>query len=391
MPAGEVRAMIGLRRSATYLPELEALRGIAVTLVFLMHFDGYLVMPWYRTGPPAWPMVFVRTDRLGVDLFFVLSAFLLSLPFLAQASGGTRVDLGHYFRRRALRILPLYWTAVVVGTALSTRRPADLLRGLPSLAFLNLGATSLHPYGDVWWSLSTEAQFYLVLPLLGLLPTTRAGRAVGLALLGVYAATYVAFSTQLLAVRSIATVLQLEASLFGRGPLFLSGILAALVYRRFGGKIRATLERSAWMRNGGCDLLVVVLLAAFARFLGWEGTLGPARLAAWFQGLDLVSGAALALLLLFLLLAPLRLKAVVVNPALARLGVLSYSIYLIHFPFIAQAMPVIRGPLGLTVWRWEPRAALLLACVAVPCLALSTLTYRFIERPFLERKSRLAA
>src|SRR5204862_400665 len=83
-------------------------------------------------------------------------------------------------------------------------------------------------------------------------------------------------------------------------------------------------------------------------------------------------------------------KAVLVNPLLARLGVLSYSIYLIHFPLITHAMPVIRGRFGLTVWRWEPRAALVLACVAVPCLALSTLTYRFIERPFLERKSRRA-
>src|SRR5262249_47561872 len=159
-------------------------------------------------------------------------------------------------------------------------------------------------------------------------------------LLGAYALTYVAFTTQLFMLPSIGASLRLQASLFGRGPLFLSGILAALVYRRFGKPIRATLERSAWMRNGGCDVLVVALLTAFGLFLRWEQTLGLARQAPWFQGLDFVSGAALALLLLFLLLAPLRLKVVLVNPVLARLGVLSYSIYLIHFPLITQAMPV---------------------------------------------------
>jgi peptidoglycan/LPS O-acetylase OafA/YrhL len=337
-------------------------------------------------------MVFVRTDRLGVDLFFVLSAFLLSLPFLAQASGGRRVDVGRYFRRRALRILPLYWTAVVAGTILSTRHPADLIRGLPNLALLNLGATSLHPYGDVWWSLSTEVQFYLVLPLLGLLPTTRAGRAVGVGLLALYAAAYVAISTQIVMLRSFAAQLQLEASLFGRGPLFVCGILAALVYRRFGENIRVKLERAPWMRNGGCDVLVVALLAAFALFLRWETTLeGGRRQMPAYQVLDFVSGAAWAALLLMLVLAPLRLKAVLVNPGLARLGVLSYSIYLIHFPLIAHVMPFVRQTLGIQVWRWEPGALVLLGCVGALCIGLSTLTYRFIEHPFLEWKARLDA
>ena len=91
MPGESTPAKIGLRRSAAYMPELEALRGIAMTLVFLLHFDGHLVRSKYRSAPPVGLMAFVRNDRAGVDLFFVLSAFLLSLPFLAHAAGEQRV------------------------------------------------------------------------------------------------------------------------------------------------------------------------------------------------------------------------------------------------------------------------------------------------------------
>ena len=381
--------LIGLRRSAAYLPELEALRGIAVALVFLMHFDGHLVMPWYRAEPPSALMAFVRTDRAGVDLFFVLSGFLLSLPFLAQAAGADRVDVRRYFERRALRILPLYWTAVVAGTLLSMRHPADLLRGVPSLAFLDFSGSPLHPYGDVWWSLSTEVQFYLVLPLVGLLPRTRAGTAIGIAFLGIYAVAYTAFSRQIIALASFGAQLRLQATLFGRAPLFLCGILAAVVYRGFGDSIRAALARSAWMRNGSSDILLGGVLFAFGSYLRWETTLGAARQAPWFQWLDFVSGAAWSIVLLALLLAPLRLKTMLVNPVMIRLGVLSYSIYLIHLPLMEHVMPFVRETLGVRVLRWEPRAIVPFACVTVLCLGMSMLTYRLIERPFLARKRRL--
>jgi len=58
---------------------------------------------------------------------------------------------------------------------------------------LNPLAVPLRPYSDVWWSLTTEAQFYVVLPLLGILGRSTAGRRLGIAVVLVWAACYVAF------------------------------------------------------------------------------------------------------------------------------------------------------------------------------------------------------
>ena len=152
----------------------KSLHGIAIVLVYAFHVDGVVLFPWNAVGKGLSPaLAFVRAGHTGVDLFFILSAFLLSLPFLAAARGGRPVHLGRYFTRRALRILPLYYAAVVVAAVMTASRPADLERALPYLAFMNSVSgwyTAMPPYSDVWWSLCTEVQFYLLLPLVGARP-----------------------------------------------------------------------------------------------------------------------------------------------------------------------------------------------------------------------------
>ena len=93
--------------------------------------------------------------------------------------------------------------------------------------------------------------------------------------------------------------------------------------------------------------------------------------------------------LLLALLAPLRSKPLWNNPWLEWFGLLSYSIYMWHVPL---AWTVILGMrrAGLTIpARWTIVGLLVALLVAALCLALSTLTYRWIERPFLVRKARL--
>src|SRR5262245_41212980 len=121
----------GQRRERRYFPELESLRGIAISQVFAMHSSGWILgvfamhsSGWILgglAGSSSLLVALVMSDRLGVDLFFVLSAFLLSLPFLEDAAGGPRVPVRRYFERRVLRILPAYYVAVVVGTVLTAR------------------------------------------------------------------------------------------------------------------------------------------------------------------------------------------------------------------------------------------------------------------------------
>ena len=89
-----------------YIPELESLRGLAILLVVSYHISlleiGTKVVP----ASIPYPRSFVRAGHTGVSLFFVLSALLLSQPFITGARGGRRVVRRRYFARRALRTCP---------------------------------------------------------------------------------------------------------------------------------------------------------------------------------------------------------------------------------------------------------------------------------------------
>ena len=118
--------------AGNYLPELESLRGVAILLVFWFHVEGILCIPFERPQQVEVPwQALIRAGHTGVSLFFVLSAFLLSLPFWREPAGGPHLSIARYASRRALRILPLYWFAVVVGTVLTASQLADLGRAVP--------------------------------------------------------------------------------------------------------------------------------------------------------------------------------------------------------------------------------------------------------------------
>ena len=395
---------MGVSRARTFFPELEALRGIAVVLVVLFHADGLQTYNLH-SEPSLWTDI-MRSGHTGVDLFFLLSGFLLALPLLEERWTGSAAQLRTFYARRALRILPLYYFIVLVGALTIVRAPGDALGVLPYFFFLTSFAgigTLMTPWSDVLWSLNAEVQFYLVLPLLGL---ARARRGIwlwiGLGALATYAALYAGMVTGRLQMQTIAGSIRLTHSLLGRGPLFLWGIGAAWFYHRYGTALEARLARSWWLKAGIADLVLVVTLLALVRFLGWVGDFpkplwtGPTG-QLWHIG----AGALWTAVLLLVLLAPLRLKWVLVNPVLGTLGVLSYSIYLLHVPLLkygtgaaksfAQGIPfpTVGAPLQMLsdlLAGWTPASITLVLGIAAGCYVLSTLTYRFVERPFLVRK-----
>jgi peptidoglycan/LPS O-acetylase OafA/YrhL len=387
---------VGVGRTSLYLPELEALRGWAILLVATFHLDGFVApLAKQQPGDPSLALAFVRAGHTGVSLFFILSAFLLALPFLDEAAGGAAVSRRRYAARRALRILPLYYAAVVAATLLSAARLADLERGLPYLAFLNSFAgwfTPLPPYSNVWWSLTTEAQFYILLPLLPLCLRSPRGRLVGAALLLLWGTGYGAYLAGALRMDTIAGQMRLGNSLFGRAPLFLLGIAGAALYRRRGARIRDRLSAVPVLRNGGADVLLIALLVGLGMLLRWVIVFGPPRAeSAPFHLWHLAEGGLWISIVLVVLLAPLRAKRLVSNPPLIMVGVLSYSIYMWHIPVVYGGIGALReagfaGPGG-----WTVHSAVIAVGLGLIVLGLSALTYRWIERPFLVRKERLAA
>jgi len=385
----------GLERGRTYFPELEALRGIAILLVFFFHADALVFPTPMRGGRYPDPLAaWFQMGAVGVDLFFILSGFLLSLPFLQAARGGAPVSVRRYFARRALRILPMWWLTVALATLLSAHRPEHYLWALPHMVFANAFGFPVHPllpYSIPWWSLATEVQFYLLLPVVGRLLCSRGGRVTLIALAVAWAVLYGAMLARLGPEIAMTTRIQLSSSIVGRAPVFGLGMLAAWIHLRWGARLRAWLEASRLARAGGCDLVVVALVLLGGTLLSRVFFLGTARV---FHGAwplwHVAAGGCMTAIMLLLLLAPLRLRPLFVNPVLARIGVVSYSLFLTHL----VPMSIVLGLFGFSGKPsdgWTLAATLAAFVALAVCLGLAELGYRFVERPFLVRKARVAA
>lgn len=147
------------------LPGLDLLRSIAIVWVMLFH--SFLVG---GLGPNfAW---LSRYGWMGVDLFFVLSGFLIGAQVLTPLAHGGRLSLKDFYLRRAFRILPAYWTVLLLYLLFPSFREAQ---GLESwwkfFTFtLNLnidyGAKAAFSHA---WSLCVEEHFYLLFPLLAVI------------------------------------------------------------------------------------------------------------------------------------------------------------------------------------------------------------------------------
>jgi peptidoglycan/LPS O-acetylase OafA/YrhL len=161
-----------------HLPALDGLRGIAIISVFLFHFGGgaqsshLLVRVTGTIRQAGW---------MGVDLFFVLSGFLITgILFDSRTHRGY---FRNFYARRALRLFPLFYGAALL-LVLLTRvlhiewRPghiAYLFYGANIAGYLDPGLNGPAPYFGLYhlWSLAVEEQFYLIWPLVVLLAKTR--------------------------------------------------------------------------------------------------------------------------------------------------------------------------------------------------------------------------
>lgn len=148
---------------------LDHLRALAILLVFFFHYQlGYY-------GFPEWAKEFNQFGWTGVDLFFVLSGFLISSQLFAQIKMGNKISLKEFFVKRFFRILPIYFVVVTIYFCFPFFREQEQLP--PLWRFLtftqNFGLDRVN-YGTFShaWSLCVEEHFYLLLPLILVFLTT---------------------------------------------------------------------------------------------------------------------------------------------------------------------------------------------------------------------------
>jgi peptidoglycan/LPS O-acetylase OafA/YrhL len=157
------------RTSRPRYDALDGLRAIAAVSIVLLHTWMYTDANWPRPG---------RTDlldrvmgelRVGMVLFFVLTGFLLALPY----ARGRAPDLGRYALRRLARVGPAYWLAILGSLYVlhDTGHPRDIaLHDVPKFGFFlaNLFPETRNKLDPPMWSMHVEVSFYVVLPLIGL-------------------------------------------------------------------------------------------------------------------------------------------------------------------------------------------------------------------------------
>jgi peptidoglycan/LPS O-acetylase OafA/YrhL len=151
------------------LPGLDLLRAIAIVWVMLFHswIVGGIGDPFQPIADYGW---------MGVDLFFVLSGYLIGYQLLKPLSQGQPLDFGEFYRRRAYRILPAFLTVLAIYAWFPAWREASGMQ--PVWQFLSFSMNLLIDYQhnrafSHAWSLCVEEQFYLVFPLLAWLLTRR--------------------------------------------------------------------------------------------------------------------------------------------------------------------------------------------------------------------------
>jgi peptidoglycan/LPS O-acetylase OafA/YrhL len=163
-------------RSARYLPEVDGIRFIAISLVFLLHTSSYTAAEW--TGPifmpPFWSALFGSGDK-GVSLFFILSGFIIALPFARHyLADSPAIGLHSFYLRRLIRLEPPFIIAIaLVAAVLIFQRPhmtGIILEhfGVKVLYLHNLVYQTWSSINSDTWSLEVELQFYLLALLLAL-------------------------------------------------------------------------------------------------------------------------------------------------------------------------------------------------------------------------------
>lgn len=383
-----------MRSDVGFIAPVEGLRGVAVLLVILFHYvivlDARFADPWVA-AIDAWlpAKVIARNGMIGVDLFFLITGFLLVLPWLVAADEGRAAPAaGDFYRRRVRRIVPAYYVHLVFLflVALPLLRGLEFWRYNTAFVLENLSAHILfvHYFTPVTsaslsingalWTLALEAQFYLMLPLLAPL-FARAPWRTAAALLSA------AIAWRWLAANSLDGIVAWMRAIEPRWNItesgarhllgtqlpaylghFAAGMLAARAWMTWRGHPPTRTTSAGWIAATVGALVLLWVLHAPGNWVFGHWT--------WIVALGALGTVFFALIARGIPLA----QPLLANRPLAFVGRVSYSAYLYHLPLLLlwnAYAPDIKGSLlGFPLY---------LAAVA----AVAWLSYRRVELPNL--------
>ncbi len=363
-----------------HVAALDGLRGIAILSVFVFHLS-WVLSPVHATTRAAREATLI--GWIGVDLFFVLSGYLVT--FGLTASRLTREGIPCFLARRALRILPLYYAVLVVGTILTRR--TDVWHWVYLQNYALPFAADPRGFTAHFWSLAVEEQFYLVWPfvLVGLAPLTPKARVY--AVLGLWGAVVLVRAGLVLGLPRVMDGYDAAKLIYRATPTRLDGLLtgaSVALAQREGGSTLAFLRRAR--RPLGFFVALGLVVLAMTIGVGHEDRrfeiVGYPCLAA---GFALVLSAGIDGALPPWVLGPLR------GRFLGYVGTRSYGLYVFHWPFITCMAPRLEAAHGVTTEAeaWGLGVGATLGIVLATGLTAEA-SFRGLERPFLSLKDRIA-
>lgn len=368
---------------------LDGLRGLAIALVV-----------WYHLWQVSWldpgPLIFIPVAGfLGVELFFFLSAFCLSYPYVrAYFAEEEPPSLRHFAYRRFIKIVPSYLLSLVAVIALAMLPGAKDSWGAnidwpnAQTAALDLAAhlTFVHTFfsetyasiNGVLWTLGIEIQYYLIFPFL-IVMLLRAPLSVA----GVMTAVAIAYRVRIGQCCQAPVFDHNLGQLLGFFDYFAAGMLCAFAYGWLRAKnVRLFGREQRWM-------WALLALGAFVWMGALFANLTTKRWQPEFANWWLVRNGTFYALAIFIaalgsLLAFPAWRRLLANPVLVFLSVISYNLYLWHqiifrwvstWQFIPHPPGVTRGD---PTWAW-----ITTICGLGIALGIATLVTYGVERPLL--------
>lgn len=354
-----------------YLAEIDGLRFLAITAVTLFHIYGFFLNKTqikFIDNPKGYAILdrfLLNADR-GVPLFFVISGFILCLPFANHIiNNGKKIELKQYYLRRVTRLEPPYFIVMIClffANLLLRTHTFDTL--LPSLLASLIYSHSLIFHHVplltvVAWSLEVEIQFYILAPFLFkilYLP-----------------ATYL----RILLTGLIVLFVTLQhffppsfPSLYGNVQHFLIGILIADLYVRGIGTI--TLQKKC-----GLPLAVILFLLMFLLPVQEESNF-------WSRLVQSLLFPFIIGLFCYSIFTNNTLKKIFSYKFIPVIGGMCYTIYLVHYTVISM---IGRFTIHLSFTNYFlPNFLLQVVLLVIPVLLVSGVFYLYVERPFMSKK-----
>jgi peptidoglycan/LPS O-acetylase OafA/YrhL len=371
------------RPHAGFIPALDGLRGIAIILVMLHHLTFYRPESGIDGIIASVPLF----GWAGVDLFFVLSGFLIT-GILLDSRDSERY-FSSFYARRTLRIFPLYYLVLFLSLVVLPRFPAvhtvlagpiDMPPQWPYWLYLTNFSIAergfVHGFLDVAWSLAIEEQFYLVWPLVIWLcrPRLLAVLCTGIFVAEVFARSF--------ARASDVPALPLYVVTWFRLDGLVIGALLALALRR---GIMPALDR----------LVPVVVIAGIVGMI--VVTIQGGHTWWWNRRMQQFGYSLIAVIAGAMLVSAISRPAGSLWPRMLSAGWLrafgkySYCLYLIHLPVMRAVREYVFDPEDYKTLEIAPWIGQMLfyPVAAAPAFALAWLSWRFFEAPILRLKAKV--